>query len=78
MNCPGPAEIEQFAEFKATRDVFAHNRGIVSQTYLDKTGPVARATLGNPLQLPDSYLHDSWRLCRKIVTDVGTAAAAKA
>jgi hypothetical protein len=78
LNCPGAVEIEQFAEFKATRDVFAHNRGIVSQTYLDKTGPTARAPLGNPLQLPDSYLHDSWRLCRKIVADVGTAATAKA
>ncbi|HSZ56673.1 MAG TPA: hypothetical protein VK797_13480 [Tepidisphaeraceae bacterium] len=78
LNHPSDSEIEQFAEFKASRDVFVHNRGIVTEVYLDKAGGRARAALGRPLDLPDPYLHDGWRLCRKIVTDVGTAAALKA
>lgn len=77
-NRPSAAEIEQFAEFKATRDVFVHNRGIATPIYVEKAGPLARAAVGLPLDLPDSYLHAAWRLCSKIVTDVGTDAAAKA
>lgn len=78
INAPSNPDIDQFAEFKASRDAFVHNRGTASEIYLDKAGTRARAALGQPLDLPDSYLHDGWRLCRKIVTDVGTAAAAKA
>lgn len=78
LNLPADAEIEQFAEFKASRDVLVHNRGVVTQLYLDKAGARARAALGQPLDLPDPYLHDGWRLCRKIVVDIGTAAAMKA
>lgn len=78
LGLPSDAEIEQFAEFKASRDVFVHNRGIATEIYLEKAGRRARAALGQPLELPDTYLHDGWRLCRKIVTDVGTAAAIKA
>lgn len=78
LNLPADAEIEQFAEFKASRDVLVHNRGVVTQLYLDKAGARAGAALGQPLDLPDPYLHDGWRLCRKIVVDIGTAAAMKA
>jgi hypothetical protein len=78
VNCPTEPEVEQFSELKATRDVLVHNRGIASETYLDKAARLARAALGQPLDLPDAYLHEGWRLCRKIVTDVGTAAAARA
>jgi hypothetical protein len=58
--------------------VFVHNRGIVTDIYLDKAGALRRAAIGQPLDLPDSYVHEGWRLCRKIVNDIGTAAAAKA
>lgn len=78
LNHPNDANIDQFAEFKATRDVFVHNRGIVTALYLEKSGTLARAQLGSPLDLPDSYLHDAWRLCCRIVADVGTEAAARA
>lgn len=75
---PSAAEIDQFAEFKATRDVFVHNRGAATAIYTAKAGVLARASGGAPLDLPDAYLHAAWRLCSKIVTDVGTDAAAKA
>ena len=75
---PSAPEIDQFAEFKATRDVFVHNRGIVNEIYLLKAGALARASLGQPLDLPDPYLHDGWRLCRKMVLEIGSSAAARA
>jgi hypothetical protein len=58
--------------------VFVHNRGIATAIYAEKAGPFARAAAGMPLDLPDSYLHAAWRLCGKIVANVGTDAAAKA
>jgi hypothetical protein len=78
IKSPSDIEIEQFAEFKATRDVFVHNRGIASSTYVDKAGKAARQSTGQRLNLPRSYINDGWRLCRKLVHDVGTQAAAKA
>lgn len=78
LNHPGNADIEQFSEFKATRDVFVHNRGIATAIYVEKAGLRARAVADAPLDLPDEYVHDGWRLCARIVTDVGTDAAAKA
>jgi hypothetical protein len=78
LHHPSDAEIAQFAEFKATRDVFVHNRGMVTAIYVEKAGALARAPLGMPLDLPDAYLHSAWRLCCKIVGDVGTDAAARA
>lgn len=45
LNCPTDAEAARFSEFKATRDVFVHNRGIVTEIYLDKAATLARAAL---------------------------------
>ena len=75
---PGEAIIVQFAEIKATRDIFVHNRGVANGMYVEKAGMLARAASGQPLDLPDKYLHDSWRLCRQLVKDVGDDAADRA
>ena len=78
LNHPSESEIDQFAEFKATRDVFVHNRGIATAIYVAKAGSLVRAPDGAPLDLPDPYLHRAWRLCSKMVADVGNDAAVKA
>ncbi len=78
LGTPPEPTIDAFAELKATRDVFVHNRGMANETYLRKAGVLARAIDGQPLDLPDPYVHDAWRLCQTIITDVGTAAAARA
>ena len=78
LGVPTDPQVDGFAELKATRDVFVHNRGIANPLYLRKAGPLARATDGQPLDLPDPYVRDGWRLCQQVVTDVGTAAAARA
>ena len=78
LGSPTDAEVDGFAELKATRDVFVHSSGIANEIYLRKAGTLARATVGDPLDLPDAYVHDAYRLCHALVTDVGTAAAARA
>jgi hypothetical protein len=78
LNHPTIRELDRFAEFKATRDAFVHTRGIATVVYLEKAGSLARARDGAPLDLPDEYVHEAWRLCGKIVQDVGTEAALKA
>ena len=75
---PHEAEAEQFAEIKATRDVLVHGQGVANAHYVDKAGHAARAQPGQPLDVPESYHHASWRLIRKLVADIGTAMAAKA
>jgi hypothetical protein len=78
LGCPSDEQIERFAEIKASRDILAHNRGAVNQTYLDKAGRNARYDLGQRLEVPEPYLHDAWLLIRGIVQDITTAAMAKA
>jgi hypothetical protein len=78
LGVPSDFQIDAFAELKATRDVFVHNRGIANGVYLRKAGTLARATDGQPLDLPDAYVDDAWTLCHQLVVDVGTAAAARA
>ena len=76
--CPTDAEIGRLTEIKATRDVLVHGQGVANPTYLRKAGVLARAALQQPLPVTPNYHCESWSLLRKIVSDVGTAAAAKA
>jgi hypothetical protein len=77
LGCPTDDQIERFTEIKATRDILAHNRGVVNPTYLDKAGRHARYQLGQRLEIPEPYLHDAWLLIRQIVEQITTAAVAK-
>ena len=78
LGVPTDDQVDAFAEVKATRDLFVHNRGIANETYVRKAGPAARAIDGQPVDLPDDYVHDAYRLCHALVADVGNAAAARA
>lgn len=78
ITSPSCAEVEQFAEIKATRDVLVHGQGIANAFYVDKTGGLARAQSGQPLDIPGPYHQKSWDLICKLVRDVGTEMAAKA
>lgn len=79
VKLPGPSddEIDSLAEIKATRDVLEHNSGLVNDTYLRKAGKKARFPLGAPAEIDEPYHLDSWRLIRKVVNDITTAATAK-
>jgi hypothetical protein len=60
LGFPTDEQIERFAEIKASRDILAQNRGVINSTYLAKAGNRSRYNLGQRLEIPESYLHDSW------------------
>jgi hypothetical protein len=76
LGCPTDDEADTFAEIKATRDVLEHNAGYANDTYLRKAGKKARFANGEFIELDDDYHLESWRLVRKVVSDLATAAAA--
>lgn len=78
LGCPTAAEIERIAEIKASRDVLVHNNGIANAIYVKKAGNLARCRLGEKLRIPERYHRESWETVRKIVSDISTAALAKA
>ena len=75
---PTDAETAQFAEIKATRDVFVHGQGIANTFYVDKAGALARAQPGKPLDIPGPYHQQSWDLICKLVRDISTEMGARA
>jgi hypothetical protein len=77
LGCPSAEEIDTLAEVKATRDIIEHNAGLVNETYVRKAGNKARYAPGARVEITDSYHLDSWRLIRKVVTEVSAAAAGK-
>jgi hypothetical protein len=78
LDCPTSEEIDRLAEIKASRDILVHNRGTATAVYEEKAGRLKRAVAGDRLDLPRAYHRESWELIRKVVGDLGTAAAAKA
>jgi len=67
-------QIERLAEIKASRDILAHNRGIVNE----KPSGRARYEVGQRLEIPEPYLQESRTLIQNVVQDVSAAAIAKA
>ena len=78
LGCPTPDEIQQVAEAKATRDVLAHNRGVVTRAYEAKAKPLARYADGELVEVGEAYHRATWVLLCKVVEDVTDAAGAKA
>jgi hypothetical protein len=74
LDCPAEDEIDTLAEIKAARDILEHNAGIVNEIYLRKAGNKARYKVGDHIELQDAYHLESWRLIKKIVRDVTSAA----
>ena len=66
LGCPTDDQIELLTEIKASRDIQAHNRGIVSETYIQKAGRHARYKVGQRLKIPEPYLRETWLLIRDV------------
>jgi hypothetical protein len=77
LNVPNEAEIQQFTEAKASRDVLVHNRGVANKTYVSKVGKLARYGIGERIEIPGDYHKATWELVRKMVADISTAAIQK-
>lgn len=78
LGLPSEAEIQQFAEVKATRDVLVHGQSVANAQYVDKAGSLARAGMGARLDVPVPYHRASWTLLRKLTADIGSGLAGKA
>jgi hypothetical protein len=78
LGCPTIDEIEQLAEIKTSRDILAHNNGIVNATYVSKAGNRARFQIGERLEISEPYPRASWETIRKVVHDVSAAAIVRA
>ena len=78
LGCPTEDEIDRIGEIKASRDVLAHNRGVVNKIYLSKAGRFARFADAETLEISEQYHAESWELFRKVISDVFDATAAKA
>ena len=77
LGCPSADEIDTLAEVKATRDILEHNSGVVNDIYRRKAGKKARYAVDDHIEINDTYHLESWRLIKKVVTDVTSAAIAK-
>lgn len=78
LGCPTPDQIEALAEIKASRDILAHNKGVVNLIYRTKAGHKARFQDGERLELPEAYHRASWQLVKTVIQDLGTTAEARA
>ena len=74
LDCPAEHELDALAEIKATRDILEHNAGVVNEIYRRKAGKRARYEVGDHVELEDAYHLESWRLIKKVVRDVTSAA----
>jgi hypothetical protein len=77
LDCPAEDEIDALAEIKAARDILEHNAGVVNGTYRRKAGKKARYEVGDHVELDDAYHLDSWKLIKKVVGAVTSAAVAR-
>ena len=77
LGAPSRDQIERLAELKASRDVLAHNGGIVNQTYINKAGNKARYADGDRLEIQKQYLRDCWLLIIDVVRETSKAAIEK-
>jgi hypothetical protein len=77
LGCPTTDEVDAIAEMKATRDILEHNAGVVNEVYVRKAGKSARFAVGELVEVDDNYHLASWRLIRKVIADLTTAATAK-
>ncbi len=77
LGCPSAGEVERIAEIKATRDVLAHNQGIVNKIHGAKAGVLARFPEGSRIEISERYHRESWELIHKVASDLSDAAIAK-
>jgi hypothetical protein len=74
---PPNDDIAKLAEMKATRDIIIHNAWIVNSVYLLKSGPLARAAIGDRIELTEPYHRECWLLVRRLIEHIDTTVATK-
>ncbi len=77
LDCPSDDEIDALAAVKAERDILEHNSGVVNEIYLRKAGKKARYAAGDQIEIDDTYHLNSWRLMKKVLSDLTAAATVR-
>lgn len=54
-------------EMKATRDLIIHNSNEINGTYINKTGELARGTVGESITIDDAYFRNSISYMKSII-----------
>lgn len=75
---PTAEQVREIAEIKATRDVLAHNQGVVNAIYLEKAGERARFSAGQRAEIPEPYLERGWDPIGAVIDAMASGAVAKA
>ena len=71
INIKLPEEkIKKFAETKASRDLFIHNKSIVNSIYLDKSKERARADLGESIPFNSDYFFQSYKNIESLIKEI--------
>ena len=74
LDCPTEDETNALAEVKAARDILEHNAGVVNEIYRRKAGRRACYEVGDHVEIEDTYHLESWRVIKKVVGDLTSAA----
>ena len=77
-NIVSAADINGFAEMKATRDLLEHADGIVNSVYLERAGGLARSPAGVRISVDNVYHTNAFNLVRRLIEDTANAAIAAA
>lgn len=77
LGVPEATLVEALAEIKASRDILAHNNGVVNAVYLAKAGSRARYREGERLEISEGYHRLSWETIKMVIRDLAEVAAAK-
>jgi hypothetical protein len=77
LDCPTEDEVDSLAEIKAARDILEHNAGMVNEIYCRKAGKKARFQVGDRIEIEDAYHLESWRLIKKVVKELTSAAVGR-
>ncbi len=75
---PVEGVIEMFVEMKARRDVITHSRGIVTGIYMQKVGTNAKYSLGERIEVTDSYLDNSSTTLKGLIAQLANATLTRA
>ncbi|QDU46494.1 hypothetical protein Mal52_50150 [Symmachiella dynata] len=73
ISCLDSNQVQRLSEIKASRDLLAHNNGIVNSLYRERAGDHARFHDGDTLELPAHYHRESWEFIRQTVNDIADA-----
>lgn len=63
LECPA---FHKYIEIKASRDIYIHNRGVVNDIYIRKSGSHARCKIGMSLPADLQYFLESYEFCIQV------------